>query len=51
MAEPARSDPVPQPAVLREDRLDYTPQARSVGLARRRAARLVTEWGAPRPRR
>ncbi|WAL95550.1 ATP-binding protein [Streptomyces sp. Je 1-369] len=45
MAEPARSDPAPQPAVLLEDRLDYTPQARSVGLARRRAARLVTEWG------
>ncbi|MFJ2769449.1 ATP-binding protein [Streptomyces sp. NPDC087300] len=45
MAEPARSDPAPQSAVLQEDRLDYIPHARSVGLARRRAARLVTEWG------
>ncbi|MCX4448152.1 ATP-binding protein [Streptomyces sp. NPDC058369] len=30
---------------LHEDRLDYTPTARSVTLARRRAARLVGEWG------
>ncbi|MEV5656089.1 ATP-binding protein [Streptomyces sp. NPDC052291] len=30
---------------LHEDRLDYTPTARSVTLARRRAARLVTAWG------
>jgi anti-sigma regulatory factor (Ser/Thr protein kinase) len=35
------------PPVLHEDRLDYTPFARSVTLARRRAARLVTEWGHP----
>ncbi|MCX4908640.1 ATP-binding protein [Streptomyces sp. NBC_00878] len=35
------------PLVLREDRLDYTPLARSVTLARRRAARLVTDWGLP----
>ncbi|WP_405879793.1 ATP-binding protein [Streptomyces sp. NBC_01384] len=35
------------PPVLHEDRLDYTPLARSVTLARRRAARLVTEWGHP----
>lgn len=32
-------------AVLREDRLDYTPFAGSVQLARRRAARLICEWG------
>ncbi|MFG2716841.1 ATP-binding protein [Streptomyces sp. NPDC048416] len=30
-----------------EDCLDYTPTARSVSLARRRTARLVTEWGRP----
>ncbi|WP_406459803.1 ATP-binding protein [Streptomyces sp. NBC_01622] len=36
------ADPVPH-----EDRLDYTPVARSVTLARRRAARLVTKWGHP----
>ncbi|MFF1922253.1 ATP-binding protein [Streptomyces sp. NPDC058221] len=30
---------------LQEDRLDYTPTARSVTLCRRRAARLVTDWG------
>lgn len=48
MAEPSRSDPVSRPVpVLHEDRLDYTPQARSVTLARRRAARLVAEWGYP----
>ncbi|MFJ2261216.1 ATP-binding protein [Streptomyces sp. NPDC087844] len=35
------------PPVLREDSLDYTPLARSVTLARRRAARLVAEWGHP----
>lgn len=42
--------PDPQPApdpVLHEDRLDYTPVARSVPLARRRTARLITEWGHP----
>lgn len=33
--------------VLQEDRLDYTPTARSVTLARHRAARLVREWGRP----
>ncbi|THA71962.1 ATP-binding protein [Streptomyces sp. A0958] len=38
--------PVPEPP-LHEDRLDYTPTARSVTLARRRAARLVTAWGHP----
>jgi anti-sigma regulatory factor (Ser/Thr protein kinase) len=36
------SDPL-----LQEDRLDYTPVARSVPLARTRAARLVAEWGHP----
>lgn len=35
------------PPASHEDRLDYTPLARSVTLARRRAARLVTEWGHP----
>ncbi|CAM5367838.1 ATP-binding protein [Streptomyces spiroverticillatus] len=33
--------------VLQEDRLDYTPTARSIPLARRRVARLVREWGRP----
>ncbi|GCD44511.1 ATP-binding protein [Streptomyces paromomycinus] len=38
--------PVPQlPHLTHEDKLDYTPTARSVSLARRRAARLVAEWG------
>ncbi|MGW6601987.1 hypothetical protein [Streptomyces sp. NPDC055036] len=32
---------------LQEDRLNYTPTAGSVSLARRRAARLVTQWGHP----
>ncbi|MEU1467023.1 ATP-binding protein [Streptomyces sp. NPDC005761] len=39
-------EPDPHPP-LHEDRLDYTPTARSVTLCRRRAARLVTEWGHP----
>ncbi|MGV9884251.1 ATP-binding protein [Streptomyces sp. NPDC003006] len=47
MAEPARSDPAPQPPLLHEDRLDYPAQPRSVTLARRRTARLVAEWGLP----
>lgn len=34
--------------VIHEDRLDYTPDPRSVRLARRRVARLLTEWGHPR---
>lgn len=38
--------PAPEP-VVQEDRLDYTPTARSVHLCRRRAVRLVTEWGYP----
>ncbi|MEV8226082.1 ATP-binding protein [Streptomyces sp. NPDC079167] len=42
----AQEIPAPEP-VLHEDRLDYTPTARSVSLCRRRAARLVTEWGQP----
>ncbi|MFF3819240.1 ATP-binding protein [Streptomyces bluensis] len=42
------SEPVINPdPVLDEDRLDYTPTTRSVSLARRRIARLVTEWGHP----
>ncbi|MFS8197191.1 ATP-binding protein [Streptomyces sp. CWNU-52B] len=36
----------PEP-LLHEDSLDYTLLARSVTLARRRAARLVSEWGQP----
>ncbi|KOV85802.1 hypothetical protein ADL01_07920 [Streptomyces sp. NRRL WC-3618] len=36
------SDPL-----LQEDRLDYTPVARSVPLARHRTARLVAAWGHP----
>ncbi|WP_105971778.1 ATP-binding protein [Streptomyces geranii] len=32
---------------LRYDRLDYTPYPKSVTLARRRAQRLLTEWGHP----
>ncbi|WP_324607233.1 hypothetical protein [Streptomyces rimosus] len=36
---------MPAPQLTYEDKLDYTPTARSVSLARRRAARLVAEWG------
>ncbi|MFK4222762.1 ATP-binding protein [Streptomyces sp. NPDC019890] len=32
-------------ALQAEDCLDYTPNARSVSLARRRTARLVADWG------
>ncbi|WP_030563579.1 ATP-binding protein [Streptomyces aureocirculatus] len=39
--------PAPPGPVLREDRLDYIPQAGSVSLARHRTARLVGEWGHP----
>jgi anti-sigma regulatory factor (Ser/Thr protein kinase) len=42
--------PLPEPAadtLLHEDRLTYTPNPRSVSLARRRSARLVGEWGHP----
>jgi anti-sigma regulatory factor (Ser/Thr protein kinase) len=40
--------PSPQPEhVLHEDALSYTPLPRSVTLARRRTARLVTAWGLP----
>lgn len=42
----AQETPQPQP-VIQEDRLDYTPVAGSVTLARHRAARLVAEWGHP----
>jgi hypothetical protein len=35
------------PGLLHEDRLHYTPVPGSVRLARRRAARLVGEWGYP----
>ncbi|MFB7087309.1 ATP-binding protein [Streptomyces sp. NPDC056296] len=42
------TEPVPLPLpLLHEDRLDYTLAQRSVPLARRRAARLVAEWGQP----
>ncbi|WP_406727516.1 ATP-binding protein [Streptomyces sp. GD-15H] len=37
----------PSEPVVHEDLLDYTPTQRSVPFARRRAARLVTEWGQP----
>jgi len=40
------SAPAPEP-VLREDRVDYAPTARSVSLSRHRAARLVLQWGHP----
>ncbi|MEU7582225.1 ATP-binding protein [Streptomyces sp. NPDC041068] len=43
MAEPEAQLPL----VRYEDRLDYTPHARSVTLARRRTARLVADWGHP----
>ncbi|MEU9846728.1 ATP-binding protein [Streptomyces sp. NPDC047985] len=33
--------------VLREDRLDYTPHPHNVAFSRRRAARLIAEWGHP----
>ncbi|WP_033037086.1 ATP-binding protein [Streptomyces monomycini] len=36
---------MPVSQLVHEDKLDYTPTARSVSLARRRAARLVAEWG------
>ncbi|RDG35900.1 ATP-binding protein [Streptomyces corynorhini] len=39
-------EPRPEP-VLHEDRLNYTPVAGSVTLARHRAARLIAEWGHP----
>ncbi|MFH8441053.1 ATP-binding protein [Streptomyces sp. NPDC018026] len=45
MTEPVPLSPPAPP--LREDLLDYTPTQRSVPLARRRAARLVSEWGQP----
>ena len=38
--------PVPEPAV-HEDALEYSPYPRSVSLARRWGARLLTEWGMP----
>lgn len=52
MAEPEtepETEPEPDPVlpVLHEDCLDYTPNPRSVTLARRRAARLVAGWGHP----
>lgn len=39
--------PEPTDLVIHEDRLTYTPFARSVSLARRRSARLVAQWGYP----
>lgn len=45
MVAPQSSDEPEVP--LHYDRLDYTPLPRSVTLARRRAHRLVTEWGHP----
>lgn len=43
MAEAQESPELP----LHEDDLAYTPTPRSIPLARRRAARLVAEWGYP----
>ncbi|MFE2290803.1 ATP-binding protein [Streptomyces sp. NPDC059452] len=40
------STPAPEP-VLRKDRVDYAPTARSVSLSRHRTARLVLQWGRP----
>lgn len=45
VAPQASEEPETQP--LRYDRLDYTPLPKSVTLARRRAHRLLTEWGHP----
>ncbi|MFJ8882335.1 ATP-binding protein [Streptomyces sp. NPDC102402] len=42
----AQEIPVPEPP-LHEDRLDYTPTARSISLSRHRTARLVRQWGHP----
>ncbi|MFA3872423.1 ATP-binding protein [Streptomyces sp. MMCC 100] len=41
------TEPVPLSPLPHEDLLDYTPTQCSVPLARRRAARLVAEWGQP----
>lgn len=46
MAEAQENLPAPEP-VLHEDRLDFTPTARSVSFSRRRTARLVRERGHP----
>ncbi|GGT25787.1 hypothetical protein GCM10010207_26520 [Streptomyces atratus] len=46
MTSAQEKPPAPEP-VLREDRLDFAPTARSVSFARRRTARLVREWGYP----
>lgn len=47
-ATPAPQQPTPEPEpVVHQDQLDYTPTAGSVRLARRRAGRLVGEWGWP----
>jgi anti-sigma regulatory factor (Ser/Thr protein kinase) len=43
----AGADGDPEGAVRHTDTLDYIPAAHSVPLARRRAVRLVTEWGHP----
>jgi hypothetical protein len=42
-AEPEKSDA----ALIQYDCLDYTPLPKSVTLARRRAHRLLTQWGHP----
>ncbi|MFI5754298.1 ATP-binding protein [Streptomyces sp. NPDC051569] len=44
--EVSAPEPKPEP-VLREDCHTYTPTAANVSFARRRAARLVREWGYP----
>ncbi|MDQ0777408.1 anti-sigma regulatory factor (Ser/Thr protein kinase) [Streptomyces aurantiacus] len=46
MTNPQASEE-PDVPVLHHDRLDYTPLPKSVTLARRRAHRLLTDWGYP----
>ncbi|MBA2806002.1 ATP-binding protein [Streptomyces sp. KM273126] len=43
----ATPDESAEPQALHHDRLDYTPLLKNVTLARRRAHRLLTEWGHP----
>ncbi|MFF4666370.1 ATP-binding protein [Streptomyces sp. NPDC001282] len=44
---PDGSTPTGSGPVLREDRLDYAPHPHNVAFSRRRAGRLVAEWGYP----
>lgn len=47
IAPQVSEEPEEPEAPLHHDRLDYTPLPKSVTLARRRAHRLLTEWGHP----